>query len=80
MKPVAYVRYEVGIRPTFVPVINGRCDVSEPKLHEFTALFTSDQLRAAKVEVLRDAASHMSIASDYAILWRMADAIEELEK
>ena len=44
-----------------------------------TMLYTEDQLRAAKVEVLRDAASHMSIASDYAILWRMADKIEKGE-
>jgi len=43
-------------------------------------MFSADQLRQAKVEVLRDAASHMSIASDYVILWRMADEIEKGER
>jgi len=38
-EPVAYVRYEVGVRPTFVPVIAGKCEVSSPKLHEFTPLY-----------------------------------------
>ena len=55
-----------------------RAEVEHWKRRALT--LSDDQLLAAKVEVLRDAASHMSIASDYAILWRMADAIEELEK
>jgi|694.fasta_scaffold00571_36 hypothetical protein len=41
-----------------------------------TALYTADQLQQAKVEVLREAAGEMSIASDYAILWHRADEIE----
>ena len=38
-EPVAWVRYEIGVRPTFVPVINGQCEVSIPKLREFTPLY-----------------------------------------
>ncbi len=38
--------------------------------------YTADQLRQAKVEVLREAAARMNIASDYAILWHRADEIE----
>lgn len=40
------------------------------------AAYSADQLQQAKVEVLREAAGEMSIASDYAILWRKADEIE----
>ena len=38
--------------------------------------YTADQLRQAKVEVLREAAARMNIASDYTILWHRADEIE----
>ena len=36
-----------------------------------------DSLRQAKAQVLREAAGRMSIASDYAILFRMADELEQ---
>ena len=36
-----------------------------------------DSLRQAKARVLREAAGRMSIASDYAILFRMADELEQ---
>ena len=73
MKPVAYVRYEVGRIPTFVPVILGKCEVSEPKLFEFTKLYTADQLREAQVEVLREVLERgVTIAMSHC----MADEIE----
>ena len=45
-EPVAYVRYEVGVLPTFVPVIAGTCEVSQPKLYEFNPLYAAPVIPA----------------------------------
>jgi hypothetical protein len=55
MKPVAYVKYVIGGAPHFVPVIAGVAKI-EGYPADYTELFSADQLRQAKIEVLREAA------------------------
>ncbi len=78
MKPVAYVKYVIGGAPYFVPVIAGVAKI-EGYPADYTELFSADQLRQAKVKMLREAAENAPSAWVESVdkyLRRMADEIE----
>jgi len=82
MKPVAWVKYSVGKLPHFVPVIgeSAMFECSAIEALEYEPLYTADQLRAAKVEVLRKLADDITDPDMAYLIRRRADALKELEK